>query len=61
MKYQFNKFTHDISQLRRVNTTETTLIDADTIELAWEAFCAHETDNAPDRSVSTEIVCEVQS
>jgi hypothetical protein len=58
MKYQFTKFTHDISQLRRVNTTETTLIYADTIELAWEAFCAYEIDNAPGRTVSTEIVCQ---
>ena len=54
MKYKFSKFTHDISEFRRVNSTETTTIHADSPEMAWEEFCKAEAD--PDRIISTEIV-----
>jgi hypothetical protein len=54
MKYKFSKFTHDISEFRRLNSTETTTIHADTPELAWDEFFKSESD--PDRIISTEIV-----
>jgi hypothetical protein len=54
MKYKFSKFTHDISEFRRVNSTETTTINAATPELAWDEFFKAESD--PDRIISTEIV-----
>jgi hypothetical protein len=54
MKYKFSKFTHDISEFRRVNSTETTTVYADTPELAWDEFFKAESD--PDRIISTEIV-----
>ena len=59
MKYKFNKFITEVSEVRRYHVCETTIITADTLEEAWELFS--DGDISPEKTNTIETVCEVQS
>jgi hypothetical protein len=59
MKYKFNKFITEVSEVRRYHVCETTIITADTLEEAWELF--GDGDISPEKMNTIETVCEVQS
>ena len=57
MKYKFNKFITEISEFRRYQVCETTIILADTLEQAWESFSNID----PEKSKTIETVCEEEA
>ena len=59
MKYKFNKFVTEVSELRRYHFTETTIVFADTVGEAWELFSSHEID--PEKISTIETVCTEES
>ena len=59
MKYKFNKFITEVSELRRYHVSETTIITADTLEEAWELFSNDGID--PEKIKTIETVCTEES